>query len=251
VAIIIYLDFRNKRKLHLRQLKTIEQEKEIQLLQAVMQGEEKERSRIAKDLHDGVAGMLAAVKMHLSAGDEQVKTIQGYQQAIQLLDEASVEVRKTSHNLMPEVLLQHGLNEAIRRYCSNISSPTLQVQYYFIGDEQRYVESFELSVYRIVQELLNNVFKHSKATEAIVQMSIQNSLLSISIEDNGIGFPKDALQSGGMGLGSLKHRIGALNGNLELQTEGGRGVNAYLEFATDRLVRKDMSSFSGKTTTVI
>jgi signal transduction histidine kinase len=248
VAIFIYLDFKNKRKLHLRQLKTIEQEKEIQLLQAVMQGEEKERSRIAKDLHDGVAGMLAAVKMHLSSGDGQVKSILGYQQAIQLLDEATVEVRKTSHNLMPEVLMQHGLNEAIRRYCANISSPTLQVQYYFMGDDQRYIESFELSVYRIVQELLNNVFKHSKATEAVVQMSIQNYLLSISIEDNGIGFPKEALQSGGMGLGALKYRIGALNGNLELQTEAGSGVNAYLEFATNRLVRKDVSSFSGETT---
>jgi signal transduction histidine kinase len=243
VAVSIYLDFKNKRKLHLRQLKTIEQEKEIQLLQAVMQGEEKERSRIAKDLHDGVAGMLAAVKMHLSAGEEQVKNTQGYLQAIQLLDEATNEVRKTSHNLMPEVLMQHGLNEAIQRYCANISSPALEVQYYFIGEDQRYIESFELSVYRIVQELLNNVFKHSKATEAVVQMSIQAHLLSISIEDNGIGFPKEALQSGGMGLGALKHRIGALNGNLELQSEAGSGVNAYLEFATERLVRKENRSF--------
>jgi signal transduction histidine kinase len=202
-----------------------------------MQGEEKERSRIAKDLHDGVAGMLAAVKMHLSTEEEELKTLKGYTKALQLLNEATGEVRKTSHNLMPEVLLQHGLDKALRRYCNNISSEALQVHYYFIGEEQRYVESFELSVYRIVQELLNNIFKHSKATEASVQLSVQNTLLSISIEDNGIGFPKQPSQTGGMGLDSLKHRIHALNGNLELSAETGSGVNAYLEFDTAGLRR--------------
>jgi len=244
LATIIYIVFKNKRKQHQRQLKTMQQEKELQLLQALMQGEEKERSRIAKDLHDGVAGMLAAIKMHLSTGDENAANNNATTQAILLLDEATMEVRKTSHNLMPEVLLRHGLNEAIRRYCSNISNATLEVKYYFVGDDQRYVESFELSVYRIVQELLNNVFKHSKATETIVQMSIQPSQLSISIEDNGIGISKELLKSGGMGLGSLRYRIGALNGNLELQTESGMGVNAYLEFATDRLERRSQSSFT-------
>ena len=90
-------------------------------------------------------------------------------------------------------------------------------------------------MYRIVQELLNNIFKHSKATEASVQLSVQDNLLSISIEDNGIGFPKQPAQAGGMGLDALKHRIRALNGNMELNAETGGGVNAYLEFDTEGL----------------
>jgi signal transduction histidine kinase len=232
VASLFYIRYRNKKRIHQKEIQSLQQQKEIQLLQALMHGEEKERSRIAKDLHDGVAGMLAAVKMQLSTDEEELKSLKGYNKALQLLNEATVEVRKTSHNLMPEVLLQHGLDKALRRYCNNISSESLQVHYYFIGEEQRYVDSFELSVYRIVQELLNNIFKHSKATEAAVQLSVQDTLLSISIEDNGIGFPKQPSQNGGMGLDSLKHRIHALNGNIEVNAETGGGVNAYLEFDT-------------------
>ncbi|MCU7550711.1 sensor histidine kinase [Chitinophagaceae bacterium LB-8] len=236
VATLIYVQYRNKRRFHESQLRALQQEKEIQLLQALMQGEEKERSRIAKDLHDGVAGMLAAVKMHLSSsGGERASA--GYTKATELLDEATAEVRKTSHNLMPEVLLQHGLDRALQRYCTNISSTSLQVHYFFIGEEQRFVGSFELSVYRIVQELLNNIFKHSKATEATVQLSIQETVLSVSIEDNGIGLTKQPAQSSGMGLESLKRRISALNGNMELSTDEGGGVNAYLEFSTEGLER--------------
>lgn len=232
IAALFYVRYRNKKRIHQKEIQSLQQQKEIQLLQALMQGEEKERSRIAKDLHDGVAGMLAAVKMHLSTEEEELKALKGYTKALQLLNEATVEVRKTSHNLMPEVLLQHGLDKALRRYCNNISSASLQVRYYFIGEEQRYVGSFELSVYRIVQELLNNIFKHSRATEASVQLSVQDAVLSISIEDNGIGFAKQPVQTGGMGLDSLKHRIHALNGNIEVNAETGGGVNAYLEFDT-------------------
>jgi signal transduction histidine kinase len=232
IAALFYIRYHNKKRIHQKEIQSLQQQKEIQLLQALMQGEEKERSRIAKDLHDGVAGILAAAKMHLSTEANEPGLSKGYKKALQLLDDATAEVRKTSHNLMPEVLLQHGLDKALRRYCNNISSASLQVHYYFIGEEQRYVDSFELSVYRIVQELLNNIFKHSKATEASVQLSARDTLLSISIEDNGIGFPKQPAQTGGMGLDSLKHRIHALNGNIELNAETGGGVNAYLEFDT-------------------
>lgn len=235
-VLLIYFHFRNKKKLHLEQLQTIQKEKELQLLQAVMQGEEKERSRIAKDLHDGVAGMLAAVKMHINsiATDiSEVRITEGFRQGMKLLDESSNEVRKTSHNLMPEVLLQHGLDEALRRYCNNISnSSRLNLQYDAIRDTPRFIESFELSVYRIVQELLNNIVKHSKATEAIVQLSYQHGLLAIAIEDNGIGISKEDGSKDGMGLRSLQSRVKAMNGKIEFESSSGEGFNAYLEFET-------------------
>jgi len=238
LAAFVYFHYRNKRRLHQSQIQSLQKEKEIQFLQALMQGEEKERSRIAKDLHDGVAGMLAAVKMQLSSsdGDQDNK---GYTKAIELLNEAHAEVRKTSHNLMPEVLLQHGLDKALHRYCSNVSSTALQVHYFFVGEEQRFTDSFELSVYRIVQELLNNIFKHSKATEATVQLSIHDDVLSVSIEDNGVGLSKQA-QSNGMGLELLRRRVRTLNGNMEVTTETGGGVNAYLEFGTKGVQRSNL-----------
>jgi len=238
IALSIFLYYKFKRKLFSQQMQAIQQEKELSLLQAVMKGEEQERSRIAKDLHDGVAGMLAAAKMQLASltmKNDALAEDKTFQQAIKLLSDSTQEVRMTSHNLMPEVLMQHGLNEALRRYCSNISVDNLlTVKYESFGEVKRYIDSFELSVYRIVQELLNNVIKHSKATEAIVQLSLREETMSIFIEDNGIGFHQPG-QKEGMGLQSLHTRIKAINGRIEVETSMGRGVSAYLEFNTTGL----------------
>ncbi|WP_300600901.1 tetratricopeptide repeat protein [Niabella sp.] len=241
IAAILYLQSRYKKMSHARALQSIQQQKELQLLQALMQGEEKERNRIAKDLHDGVAGMLAAVKMHFSstvlAGE--LSKDESYLQGMRLLNEATEEIRKTSHNLMPEVLLQHGLDIALNRYCNSINnSRGLQIQYDSWGAIDRFSDSFELSVYRIVQELLNNIIKHSKAKQAMVQLTQQNGLLSISIEDDGVGFEKEAHASDGMGLKSLQRRIEAMNGKIEMQGSGEAGVVAYLEFEVSHLKRE-------------
>ncbi|MGV3587278.1 MAG: tetratricopeptide repeat-containing sensor histidine kinase [Adhaeribacter sp.] len=240
VATLLYLYFNYKRKIYDKQLKAIQQEKEIQVLQALMQGEEKERTRIARDLHDEVAGMLAAAKMHMNSLVLQAQEIiqhKGYHQVVDLLDEASVSVRKTAHNLMPEVLMQHGLDKALRRFCTNISNDKLLVvQYDSWGEINRFSASFELSVYRIVQELLNNTIKHAKATEAIVQLSLQNSTLSITIEDNGVGLKSYNLSGDGMGMNSLRSRVNALKGNMDVTSEIGAGISVYLEFDTTEYI---------------
>lgn len=240
IAALFYLKVRYKRLAHEKEIKSIQQQKELQLLQALMQGEEKERNRIAKDLHDGVAGMLAAVKMHFSSipsADDLLHT-EGYQQGMKLLNEATQEIRKTSHNLMPEVLIQHGLDEALNRYCNSVNnSKALQIQYDSWGETDRFTDSFELSVYRIVQELINNIIKHSKATQAIVQLTQQDNLLSICIEDNGVGF-STANGTDGMGLRSLQSRIKAMNGKMEMQSSEQNGVSAYLEFDVSALKKE-------------
>jgi signal transduction histidine kinase len=245
VAVLLYLRMKAKKLAHARQLKTIEQEKEIQLLQAVMQGEEKERGRIAKDLHDGVAGMLAAVKMHLGTLETEIQGLsekKGYQKGISLLNETTYEVRKTAHNLMPEVLMKFGLEEALRRYCDNISnSSALAVQFDTLGDLPRYKVNFELSVYRIVQELLNNIIKHARATSAVVQLSHQEDILYITVEDNGVGF-QTKQKKDGVGLASIESRIKAMNGNIVIEGDSGSGVSAYLEFETSRVrINEDIS----------
>ncbi|MBO9732660.1 MAG: hypothetical protein J7623_28715 [Chitinophaga sp.] len=232
IVALLVIQRSSKRKLHERKLEAIQQQKELQLLQALMQGEERERSRIAKDLHDGVAGMLAATKMHFSSVPDATGLVntEGYQQGMKLLNEVTTEIRKTSHHLMPEVLLQHGLDEALRRHCNSVSnSKSLQIIYDSWGDINRYTDGFELSVYRMVQELVNNIVKHSQATQAMVQVSEQDNLLSVSIEDNGIGFTDDG-HTDGMGLRSLRSRVRALNGRIDIQTSEQNGVCAYLEF---------------------
>ena len=240
LIVILYLQSRNKRLLHERELLSLHQQKEIQLLQALTQGEEKERSRIAKDLHDGVAGILSAAKMHFSNLNSKGNGLQDqscYNQGMQLLNEATSEVRKTSHNLMPEVLFQHGLDKALNRYSTSISSAQLKIQYNSIGNISRYVDSFELSVYRMVQELLNNVIKHSGASEALVQISEQNNLLLITIEDNGIGIDQNGVDEKGMGLIGLQSRVKSLNGKMDIQSGREQGLNIYLEFEVEEVRR--------------
>ena len=236
---ILYLNGLYKRKEHFRQLKAVRQQKEIDFLEALMQGEEKERNRIAKDLHDGIAGMLVAAKMQLNALIDERKELKQLEQTgkvIVLLDDAYVEVRKTSHNLMPEVLLKHGLDEALKRYCNNISSQNkLIVEYDSWGDIKRYKNSFELSIYRIIQELVTNIIKHSKATRALVQISVQDNILSVDIEDNGVGIEPGS-NVDGMGLHSLERKIRTMDGKLHTISSTNAGFGVYMEFDTSNVI---------------
>jgi len=234
LATLIWLRYRARRKLHAQQLQTIEKERTVQVLEALMQGEEKERVRLSKDLHDGVGGLLSAVKMHFSAirhEQEVLRDNPAYAHAVHLLDDAITDIRKTAHNLMPETLYRLGLGEALQAFCNNISySGTLQVSFYSTGEIGRFKPNFELSVYRIVQELVNNIIKHSRANEALVQLSQHDSLLAITVEDNGVGFNQQSAQQRGNGLTSLQSRIRALNGNIAIDAARGQGTTAYIEF---------------------
>ncbi|HEV7331531.1 MAG TPA: PAS domain S-box protein [Flavisolibacter sp.] len=206
--------------------------KEMQLLEALMEGEEKERSRIARDLHDEIAGMIAAAKMHveiLAGKTPEVTDKKEYHQVTALLEKAALQVRRTSHNLMPEIVLENGLDSALERYCKSISNDFLTVDYFSLGTINRHSPAFELSLYRIAQELINNIIKHSGASEAIVQISQRNHLLSLTIEDNGKGFHPD-LQKSGTGIYSVRQRVRAMNGQLEINSSPGRGTSVYLEF---------------------
>ncbi|MBV7532420.1 tetratricopeptide repeat-containing sensor histidine kinase [Chitinophaga sp. sic0106] len=233
-AIIYWLKLRHRHRLQLQQLQTMEAERTVQVLEAMMQGEERERTRLSKDLHDGVGGLLSAVKLHFSALRHErpyLKEDPGFLHAMGILDDAVVEVRKTAHNLMPEILSRVGLSEALGFYCRNVShSRKLLITYESTGQVRRYNASFELSVYRIVQELINNIIKHSRASAALVQLVQEEHTLSIQVEDNGIGFQHQPELHQGMGLRNLHTRIKALNGNLDIDASAGRGTTAYIAF---------------------
>ena len=206
--------------------------KEMQLLEALMEGEEKERSRIARDLHDEVSGMISAARMLFGTLREKAPLatdIKEFRQGMELLEEVALQVRRTSHKLMPEVVLENGLDEALCRYCTTISNDKLQVDYFSFGDMGRLSANFELSLYRIAQELINNIVKHAFARQAIVQLSCQSNMLSLTIEDDGKGFIP-AHQNKGTGLASIQKRIEAMGGQLELKSEVGKGTSIYMEF---------------------
>ncbi|MBO9729459.1 MAG: tetratricopeptide repeat protein [Chitinophaga sp.] len=233
-CIFIWQRLQHRHHLQQQRLQRMEIEKTMQVLEAMMQGEEKERTRLSKDLHDGVGGMLSAVKMHFWALKYERSYLQqdkGFNHALNMLDDAIGEVRKTAHNLMPEILARMGLAGALEFFCNNVShSRELQISCYTFGTMQRFKGNFELSIYRLVQELINNIIKHAKATEALVQITQHEELLTITVEDNGIGFENVARMNNGMGLKNLESRTAALNGHLTLTATPGCGTTVYMEF---------------------
>ncbi|MRG43824.1 hypothetical protein GFS24_01795 [Chitinophaga sp. SYP-B3965] len=232
LGLIVYGYFRHKQQLLKGKLVNLRQENKLGLMEAAIQGEERERGRIAKDLHDGLAGMLAAVKMHfesLQYDHPALKDSADFEQVNLLLNNASGEVRKTAHNLMPEMLTESGLYEALRKYCNNISISRFRIDYYTIGELTRFPPNFEISVYRIVQELLHNIVKHAQATYAMVQLCQMKDSLTVTVEDNGVGMDGQATGDG-MGMESLRHRVAAMNGTICWEKNQRDETSVYIEF---------------------
>ncbi len=231
----VYRRWRKEREWQQRRiLEVIETERTIHMQEAMLQGEERERLRLSKELQEKVGGLLSAVKKHFSTlqqEDIQLHSTTFFQDGLQLLDHATEEVTKTADQLKPEILSRMGLSEALGFYCRNVSySRKLQITYCHQGEMKRYKAGFELSVYRIAQELINNLARHSRASAALVQLSEHPERLTITIEDNGIGFQHQPELQHGTALKHLHHRIKALNGNLEIDINAGRGTMASIAF---------------------
>jgi len=226
----------DKSRLQRERLDNILRTQEIDRLTATISGEEVERSRIARELHDGVGGLLSAAKMNLELFEKKIPFVDrsDLNEGISLLQVASSELRKTAHNLMPEILMQEGLVKAIQHYCASLSaknSPLIQVQ--VLGDKNNLSSPIEFSVYRIVQELVHNMVRHSKATEGLVELNYRtDGGLSLTVEDNGTGLfeQDDESKHDGIGLRNVKQRIKAIDGHLDIKSSPGNGTSFYIEF---------------------
>lgn len=229
----IYLSFSQKRKAQQQRLKLMEKEKEVQTLEAMIAGEEKERARLAKELHDGVGGSLSAAKMHLSLLGSEYNTLSAsdtYNQTLSIIDTVGGEIRSIAHNLAPTFLQEKGLITTLESFCRKVSNTALKVEFYALGAQTVQNLNFELFIYRIVQECINNIIKHAHATSAIVQISINDGVLALTIEDDGIGFDMTKLEEKGLGLGNLKSRVEIMGGFFEISSRPLNGTAIYLEF---------------------
>ena len=211
----------------------LKKDQQVIVLRSMMEGEEKERSRMAKDLHDGLGGLLSSVKLHFSNIGSENKALQqskDFKKAIELLDNTSSEARKISHNLMPGALVKFGLVEALQDFCNNIStSSSLKIDFQSFGIEKRLPEAVEIMIYRIVQELINNTVKHANASEAIVQLMGGEKGLHLTVEDNGNGFDSEKLENPGVGISNIQSRVEFLNGELNFDSEIGIGTTVNVE----------------------
>ncbi|CAH0994529.1 hypothetical protein EMA8858_00639 [Emticicia aquatica] len=222
--------------LHEQKLRQLENEKRLLASRAVLQGQDEERSRLAKDLHDGLGGILSSVKYSFLTMKQsfilQEEHALAFEKSMNLLDSSLAELRRVSHNMMPESLVKLGIQDALRDYIHTISENiSIKFTYQSFGLDTVLLENiYKTTIFRVIQELTTNVIRHSKATEAMVQVMIENNQINITIEDNGIGFdPKEVNKSKSMGILNLYHRIEYLKGKVDLQTKTNEGCSYYIE----------------------
>ncbi len=217
---------------------------ELARLKDVMAGEERERVRIARDLHDGIVSQLSAIKINFSnlpvLHPDMNDATDDFHQALLQLEQSITELRNTSHNLLPEILQREGLVAAINIYCREISRMTpCAVAFQVLGGLPGLKKEFQLGVYRIIQELLQNIVKHAGATDALLQFNVEQSMFDITVDDNGCGLQASPLPGmPGVGLSNIQQRVTALGGRMEIETGEGRGTSVYLSFDLKDYIEK-------------
>lgn len=235
LALLIFWIYRKKQQLQQQRINELETEKQLMATQALVKGQEDERSRMAKDLHDGLGGLLSGVKLQLGAmkGNLILSKENGrsFNLALQKLDESINEMRRVAHNMMPEALLNLGLGQALQDYCDGLSEgQPFTIFREFYGLEERMEPSVEIVLYRIVQELLNNAVKHSGASEIVAQVIRKGDQISITVEDNGKGFElKNETEMHSAGLRNIRSRVHYLHGQLDIQSQPGKGTSIHID----------------------
>lgn len=206
-----------------------------ELFNAIASAQEQERKRIAQDIHDGLGSVLSAVKLKMSEIKEmrpQLGADEKFLTGIGLIDEASAELRNISHNIMPATLSKLGLVPALKNLTEKISSHKgLQIIFIAHGMEQRLDEQSEISIYRIILELINNVVKHADAGKASVQLIGYPDYVNLTVEDNGRGFQLDkpTYEKTGIGLANVTERVKYLNGKMHIDSMPGRGTTVVID----------------------
>lgn len=237
-----YLTYRNRQKKAL--LKQQQQEQEIQALKSqqernlfgvMMEGVEQERKRLAADLHDGLGGRLSGISIKLSklSEVEKVKKIAPELNGIlENIDDSLQELRGVARNLMPETLFKYGLKAALEDYCSTLKDKDTNIVLQYYCQEEIEDRNTKLTIYRVIQELINNAVKHARATEILIQFINDGNKIDITVEDDGIGFDETKKQSEqGMGLTNLKNRVNFLDGKMDVRSvlNEGTSINILIE----------------------
>ncbi len=217
------------------QIKFLKGQQQVVSLQSMVNGQETERTRIAKDLHDGLGGLFSTIKMHFSSlqhENENLKKNPLFSKSYDMVNTASEEVRRIAHNMMPEVLIKLGLEQATQELCNSISAgKLLQVSLQSYGMGKRLNASTEIMLFRIMQELLNNIIKHANATEAIIQFNRDGNRLSVTVEDNGRGFNmQETDDKTHAGLESVQNRVTYLNGKFSIESQKEIGTTVMMDF---------------------
>lgn len=219
-----------ERALKTEKLATVLKEQELTAIDAMIEGQEKERQRIANDLHDDLGGLMTTIKWHFEALNDN-KNSEHHKKTSHLLDEAYNKIRSIAHEKNSGVLANKGLLKAIKEMANTISgSDKLTIQVIDYGLDQRLENSLELTIFRVIQELLANIIKHAEATDATIHITNHDDSLNILVEDNGKGFIlKNIRKSSGMGIHSIEKRIENLEGTITIESELHKGTTIIID----------------------
>lgn len=238
ILLLGYRNYKNRQKLQQTKIDELEKEKQLTATEAVLKGEEQERTRLAKDLHDGLGGMLSGIKYSLSNMKGNLimtpDNAQAFERSMDMLDSSIKEMRRVAHNMMPEILVRYGLDSALKEFCSEIDhSGVIHTTYQSIGmDKAAIDQTVAVTIYRIVQELVNNAIKHASAINVLVQVHLVESdrLMTITVEDDGKGFDTATLkQSPGIGWNNIRNRVEFLKGKVDVSSASGKGTSVLIE----------------------
>lgn len=236
IGLLLFINYRHKQRLQQQRINDLETRQLLTATEAVLKGEEQERSRLAKDLHDGLGGMLSGIKYSFTTMKGNLiltpENAQAFERSMDMLDSSIQEMRRVAHNMMPEALVKFGLDTALKDFCNDISnSGALQVNYQSIGIENVTIDqTTSITIYRIVQELINNTMKHAAAKTALVQLTKEDDRMTVTVEDDGKGFDTSVLKSSrGIGWSSIQNRVDFLKGKLDVHSQKDKGTSVLIE----------------------
>ncbi|PQJ73650.1 hypothetical protein BTO14_00820 [Polaribacter butkevichii] len=207
-------------------LEKIKSESQVRILNATIDGKESERKQIAETLHDSVSALLSSANLHLQASRGLFKgeTPVEINKTQKIIMEASQTIRDLSHTLVSSVLLKFGLKYAIKDMADKYSNSQIKIDTR-IGEVVRYEQNFEIKVYNIIQEFINNILKHSKAEKAMIKLDESGGLLYLRISDDGIGFDKNKIiNKDGLGLNQIDARIQMMEGEFHIDSSKKNGT---------------------------
>ena len=210
---------------------------ERNILSAVIKAEEQERERISRDIHDGLGPLLSTIKLYvneLESGDlgHQEKT-EMLKQTNELINEAISGTRAISNNLSPHLIMDFGLVKAVESFCKKVNlAQKTRIHFESSLGPDRFDQTIEIVLYRVITELINNTLKHANATKIEISLEMIDQVLQLTYLDDGIGFDKDKVMSAetaGMGMKNIISRLRSINGNYRIHSRPGAGLLVVVE----------------------
>ena len=242
IAYFYFRQYKNRQELKKMELENQSKNKllkmERQLMSAIIETEDRERKRLSAEIHDGLGPMLIGIKLFFesalnSKGKEKKELLQ---QTKGLLETAIEDLRSISHNLVPETFSSQGLVKMLQSFVYRINfSKKIKIDFQHNYQPDKYTKAFEIIIYRIITELINNTIKHADASNIYLRLTDKNDKIVIEYADDGKGFDVEKVMNGeksGLGLFNIKERVGFLGGKFEIKSKPGKGIKVYIELET-------------------